>query len=169
MTGKEHISLWIPSAELDDLKSRLPLTDIKELDNSLVRAVLTNPGHLGGTKLRKTHITVELGYFMTEEEDISGAYGKISKKQGHSMYPNGLMFTSYDANDVRYHLKTRTVTERDGIPRLEVSVSDNGQDLDGFVAAAHGAYESFGRKRTERENHLLFYRPIHVEQQVATA
>lgn len=159
MSENNPTKLWIPFQELDDLKNKLPLSSIDDsVASLLVTAILTNPGYL--TRLRKTHVLVEVGYFREPEGEVTGAYGRISRKQRHSMYPNGAMFTTYDENDVKYHLGTRTVTQRDGKPRIEVPVSDICQDLDQFVLAAHKRYEFLGLKLTEREHHLLFYQPI---------
>ncbi len=153
------VKLWIPSQELDVLGKKMPLSSIDEvMGGCLVTAVLANPGYLG--PIGKTHILVYTGHFMTKYNEIAGAYGHITKKQRHSMYSQGLMFTTYNEADVQFHLGTRTVTKRYGIDRIEVPEEDLGKNLHQFVLDAYKRYDLLGLKHTERENHLLFYMPI---------
>jgi len=157
--ANKPVKLWVPSQELDVLGKSMPLSSIDEvMGGRLVTAVLANPGYLG--QIGKTHVLAHVGHFLNDDQKLTGAYGHIGGCQKHTMYRRGLMFTTYNWMDVRFHLKTRTVTQLYGIERIEVPEPDNGENLDQFVLDAHKMYEVLGLKHTERENHLLFYMPI---------
>lgn len=177
--ANNSVKLWIPKGRLSVVSSALPkgsLTNIVNvLEGSLKTAELQD-GYLNNLKLK--NVLVKLGYFRGDPDDwtaITGMFGYIFPSKGekharhinHSIYYKGLRFTTYSEIDVHYHLGTHTVAETLGNDRIEVQTPDRWDNLDDFVESCLDTYDTLGLKRTERENHLLFYATPKFLKQVA--
>jgi hypothetical protein len=111
------------------------------------------------SKLNAAGVLAKIVYVSPEDvrDQVSGILAQI-RGRNHSIYSDGLVFTTYDAEDVEFHLKTKTLTQSRGAERIEVGEPGGGwHNLDWFVEEAFTQYASQGRTCMEREKHLVFY------------
>ncbi len=154
--------VWVPESRLDAVVRRLDDSEIVRKmqvavmpgsDEPLFQVGLRSPGKVGG--LSRYHVLARVKRFESDGARL-GVGAEIAISQGHSMYPNGLLFTTYSEVDIKYHLDSRTLEEVRGIDRIEVPRPDNGDNLDLFVADAYAG--PLYLHRTARERDLVFFR-----------
>jgi|GEM_PF-2823729 len=141
------IHLWLEKSDEDRLQGvEITLTNYPNSDG-ILEGWLDNAGLLA--KIGKDFVLGEKKIFLP-------ANMEFVRVKGNSNYDKrGFILTPYSETEVVHHLRTRTITKRTGIPRVELT----GSDQEDFLSRVFRTYaeDPLVNKFKEKDYYLVVY------------